>query len=267
MCLDRATNEVINIGIVVEVDGKKRWRLLQNLNGIKAIYGSSGVSSVEFLLEQTQNLLIKNEPIPPNWNVSLGPKLYANNTNIDALMMELFTRIVTFSRFTKEKDSDRVDESLGTVELRKKVKSIIKAKYRDHMPDFWMDDPIELQNHEGRSVSLDLQVWRPEDAYSSGFAACVSSAWYKSKFYRDSSLNSTFKSLSEAKQIEETKNSKLGVYILRPSPSSAFSPTILSEIDNEIDNLSWLLKKHNIYTKTHDQESSLAEELLSDAAA
>lgn len=265
LCLDKAAGELINIGVLLEVDGEKNWRLLEDTQGIKAIYGAAGESNVKFLLRQVEEILKNDQSFPLNWNVRLGPSLFANCHDIESLTQSLYKRVVSVSRFTQETVSRDVDSSLGTTELRRRVRSIIKSKYQNEIPDFWQDYPIKLEGSDGRESSLDLQIWTPADHYSKGFAACVSSAWYKSKFYRESSLNSSFKTLSEAKQLKQTKKLKLGMYILRPFSDPGFDDGLLLEIDNEIDSLTWLLKKIDVHADVHDNEESLTAALLAAA--
>lgn len=265
--LDRATGEAVNVGVLFRPNssGPAQFRLLGNVSGLRCMYGPDGAASAAFAIDQAAALLVRGEPLPANWNISLGPELHASGTDATSIVTKLYQRVVPLARHEPEADErlDTDDHRLSTGRLRRRVREIIRKRFNaKSAPDFWHDDPVRVATTDGHPMSLDLQVWT-ESGTAVGAFACITSAWYTSKFHRDSYLNNGYRSLNEARQVSGATGSRAGLFVLRPMNDSRFSEDQLRAIDNEVDTLHWLLGRVGVDVHTYDNEATLAEGVLS----
>lgn len=265
--LDRATGETLNVGVLFQPDGgaPAQYKLLGNVSGLRCVYGPDGAASAAFAIDQAAALLSQGKPFPPGWAVSLGPELHASGASVTAVVAGLYQRVVPLARHEPDDDDrlDTDDHRLSTGRLRRRVREIIRQRFNTkETPDFWHDSPVRVATVDGHALSLDLQVWT-EAGTAVGAFACITSAWYTSKFHRDSYLNNGYRSLHEARQVSGASTSAAGLYVLRPMNDSRFSEDQLRTIDNEIDTMHWLLGRVGVNVHTYDNEASLAEGVLS----
>lgn len=111
-------------------------------------------------------------------------------------------------------------------------------------------------------MSLDMQIWQ-DGGMVKGTMATITSVWYTSQWFRQSYLNSAFRSLSDARQVQGHTKAKAGLFLLRPMSDERFTREQLGAIDNEIDALHWGLKRIHVDVNTYDNETTLAEAVLS----
>lgn len=265
--LDRATGEHVNVGVVFRPDGGEpaRFRLLGNVSGLRCMYGPDGAASAAFAIDQAAALMTQGREFPLGWNISLGPELHASGASTAAVVAELYQRVVPLARHEPGEDDrlDADDHRLSTGRLRRRVREIIRLRFNTQVaPSFWHDSPVRVATTDGHPLLLDLQVWT-ETGTAVGAFACITSAWYTSKFHRDSYLNNGYRSLHEARQVSGAAGSTAGMYVLRPMSDRRFSEDQLRTIDNEIDSLHWLLGRVGVAVHTYDNEASLAEGVLS----
>lgn len=264
--LDRATGELVNVGVLFRPEGgaSARFKLLGNVAGLRSMYGPDGAASAAFAIDQAAALLAQGMALPAGWSISAGPELHASGASTAAVVADLYQRVVPLARHEPGEDDrlDSDDHRLSTGRLRRRVREIIRQRFNTQAtPSFWHDSPVRVATADGHPLSLDLQVWT-ESGTAVGAFACITSAWYTSKFHRDSYLNNGYRSLHEARQVSGAARSTAGMYVLRPMNDSRFSEDQLRTIDNELDSMHWLLGRVGVDVHTYDNEASLAEGVL-----
>lgn len=265
MQLDPATGETVNVGVWFQPDGAAPvWRLLVNVAGLRCLYGADGAANAAFAIDQARTALARDATLPAGWTIALGAPRHARGENAAAVLDTLFQRVVPLGRHELQ-DEDRLDADdhrLSTGRLRRQVRELIKQRYRSKQtPGWWRDTPVQVATRDGHSAQLDLQVWA-ESGTAVGAVASITSAWYTSKFHRDSYLASGYRALVESRQIDAVRGARAGMYVLRPMNDSRFTEEQLRTIDNEIDSLHWTLQRFNIEVHAFDNEQSLTEEVL-----
>lgn len=266
MMLDRAAGEQVNVGVLFQPDGGERpvWRLLRSVGGMRCLYGPDGAASASFAIDQAGALLAQDGRLPDGWTISAGKLLHARGATAVEVVDTLFARVVPLARHEKP-DAERLDNDdhqLSTVALRRRVREIVRTRYKSKTtPPFWHDAPVSTRTADGHPLSLDLQVWT-ESGLAVGAMAAITSAWYTSKFHRDGYLNNSYRALTEARQAIGAAQAKAGLFVLRPMSDSRFTKGQLGAIDDEIDAAGWQLKRIGIDMHTFDNEVMLAEGVL-----
>lgn len=262
--LDPGAGEQLNVGVMFDDDrGGRFFRLLKNVAGVRCLYGADGASNAAFAIDQAAAALTRGLELPAGWSVGVGPSAFASGTSHDDVLERLFARVVPLARheLSEEDRLDADDHRLSTTRLRRRVRDIIKKRYDTReTPSFWRDSPVALSSTDGRAVSLDLQLWA-ESGTAVGVMGSIASAWYTSKFHRDSYLGTSYRALTEARQIAGQK-AVAKLFLLRPFNDSRFTKDQLRDIDNEIDEVYWSLSKMGIGVDAFDNEETMASAVL-----
>lgn len=266
MCLDIATEEWLNVGILfVGSDGAKCYRLLENFSGVTCLYDEDAASAARFLLDQTAHALETGSSIPKGWNVELGALKFARGTSPEAIVNSLFARLVPLARHEQDSANrlDREDHAHATKNVRAKVRGLINRHLnlaKSATPEFWRKQPLPAQR-DGASIQIDLQVvWALDGKAVHG---AIASAWYKTRYHRTASLSQAGYALTTAcKAFPQSLNT---LYLLAPpSGDSRLSPDDHTAIEQDIATNKWALEQQGAVVKIERTESQMASSILRD---
>lgn len=266
MCLDMATDEWLNVGILfVGNNGTKCYRMLENFSGFVCLYDEDAASSARFLIDQATHALETGGTIPKGWNVELGALKFARGTSPEAIIDSLFARLVPLARH--EQDSahrlDREDHAHATKNVRAKVRGLINKHLnlaRNATPEFWRRQPLPAQR-DGASIQIDLQVvWNLDGKSVHG---AIASAWYKTRYHRAASLSQAGYALATAcKAFPQSLNT---LYLLvPPSGDPSLSPDDHTAIEKDIATNKWALEQQGAVVKVERTEAHMASAILQD---
>lgn len=262
---DVVAGEMLNIGVgFIDAKRKFHFKLLDSAAPFACLYGRSSREQFDFLLSTTRSALVRkghHADISPH--VTFGKPRYASGESVESILSRLYFNMVTLSRReiitdAKTPKSDTID----TPELRRQMYSAIKKRQPNNFSKFWRQEPISVQVDKV-SHNLDMQVWVEETLLSPRVFGSVVSVHYKTDFYRKGGLDAGFRHLSTARQFA-TQTAKGALFILRPPIDTTNYPESLqSEIDNEIDDATWVLKKRfDISPYVADSVDSLTRQAM-----
>jgi len=266
MCLDMATDEWLNVGILfVGSNGTKCYRLLENFSGIVCLYDEDAASSARFLIDQAEHALETGGTLQKGWNIELGALKFARGTSPQAIVDSLFNRLVPLARHQQDSAQrlDREDHAHATKNVRAKVRGLINRHLnlaKSATPEFWRKQPLPAQR-DGSSIQIDLQVVWAVDGRS--VHAAIASAWYKTQYHRAASLCQAGYALATAcKAFPQSLNT---LYLLVPPLGDPnLSPDDHTAIEKDIATNKWSLEQQGAVVKVERTEAQMASSILCD---
>lgn len=261
LCLDRATGEQLNVGVVFtdHLGGGITSRFLNNLSGLRCLYNDDMANDAGFLIDQAEQALEQGVRIPAGWNISLGQPLFVRGETPQGIVDNMFTRMVplglhenTAERF----DSD--DHPHTTRNVRKMVRELLcKHMQSKKAPEFWRSVPV-VSAQDGGEVQIDLQIFGP--GKTGDIRGSIASAWYKTQYHRSAYLDRAASAVLKAKKVYPGAVNAL--YLLQPLEIEGFTKADMGVIQKEIDSTSWLLKENGATLHAFGSERAMAQNIL-----
>lgn len=266
ICLDLATQEWLNVGVVLRTPGgETHHRLLTNFAGFRCIYDDDAADAARFLLDQAEFAIEAEKPFPTGWNVSFGPEKFVRGNTIDSILTGLFSRLVPLGRHQLDPTAriDREDHPHATQNVRVEVRKLLTKHLqiaKSAPPDFWYARPVPM-HRDGAVIKMDVQIVANN---SHGIVhGAIASAWYKTSYHRSASLNQAVNAVTTA--CEAFPGSHNVLYILRPPEKvSSLSDSDYEAIDLDIESSRWLLLKHGAELKIAREVPDIARTILKD---
>lgn len=264
LCVDLATQEWLNVGVVIDSDdGSRHYRLLNNLAGLRCLYNDDAVESARFLLDQAEHMLETGEPIPNGWHIALSTPKYVQGTGAQAMVDKLFVRMVPMGLHQLAQREDREDHPHATMSVRKTVRQLLNKHLRlakTDTPEFWRRSATTVHRN-GSDVLMDVQV--VAHAHGVPTHGAVASAWYKTRYHRSASLSQAVNAITTASQAFPQSNNVL--YLLRPpAGASTLTATDHQAIAQDIESSHWLLRQHDATLAVAQSETEMAHAILRD---
>jgi hypothetical protein len=244
---DVVSGERLNIGVgfVRARSGQFHFRLLKTANPFVCLYGHQAREQFDFLLRSVEKSLAKHGPsaaISPQ--ISFGKPRHMEGASPEAIVDSLYATVVTIGRRELALESLpglRVSPR-STESVRLRVRKAFVSLDKHNYPRYWRDDPVELAIGKAKH-RVDLSIWEEEGSLfnSRRFASIVSSC-YRDTHYRDAYLKGAYHALTIARNY--TRKSAKGVLIvLTPENDPAIPVAMKRTIENEIDDVEWVLKE------------------------
>lgn len=262
LCLDPATGEKINVGIVfTDEQGRVESRFLRNVAGLRCLYNDDLANDAAFLIDQAEQTIEQKGTLPNGWNISLSHPLFVRGKSARIIVDELFQRLVPLGmRETTPELLDTDDHSHTTRSVRKTVRDLLKRHMRSEgAPEFWKASPVE-SHQDGDIVLLDLQIYGTSKACD--VRGSITSAWYKTQYHRSAYLDRSANAILKSCKIYPSATNVM--YLLQPQLGGDFKLPEITAIQNEIDSTAWLLKKVGAKVSTFDNERAMAQQILQD---
>lgn len=262
---DFVTGECFNIGVVFFEKRKNipHARLLPSLTGFRALYGNDGAENFQFLLKLLHEQLIEaHKTISPGPQITFGEKKFVAGNNPQEIVDHLYISMVTLAAAEDDDEDATNPASLGTEKLRERVAKLAQKTMGKDWPTIFRRDPVSVADSNGIRHSLDLPIWRGEDLISAQIYGTILSAQFRSTAHRAASLASGYVNFNQATEV--AKKAKGALLILRPSATNpAYDVTLMNEIDNDIDKITWTyLKNKNVTIHVGDSPAGLANAAL-----
>jgi hypothetical protein len=255
LCPNPAADERINVGVVYISKGRTHYRLVENMAGLKCLYGEEGLENAQFLLKLVQETLAAGELKSPAAQIQIGPASYAAGDKPESVVDRIFHEVVTVGRHHTDV---RVVAAEDTPTLRNRtVRKRIVAEMFKLSPAIVKkvvaDKPFRVRAPDHEEHEIDIPLRAP------GRFGSIVSAAYRSASPRRTGLYAAFMDLSTARQyVDRTENGRL--FVLR---EETFPESLQREIDNDIDDIGWRLKKIKIDVNPGFTTSRLAKDIVS----
>lgn len=266
LCLDRASDEVLNIGVVFveRHSGASFYRLAKNLTGIRCLYGENMVDDAAFLIHQAEAALEAGTGFPDRWNVTFGPDRFIRGESPEVIVDAMYQRVVSLSLHERSQERLDTDEhSRATRHVRRTVRDLLKRHMNaKSTPEFWRDEPMAIQRDD-HEIRIDLQVvgtglLRPHHG-------AIVSSWYKTQFHRQAHLNNGVTAVVTAAELFPEVGNVL--YLLRPTDDDGFTAKELRAVAQDVDSAVWLANKRGATVEQCRSEQEMAQKILADLDA
>ncbi|RRD43516.1 hypothetical protein EII18_02935 [Comamonadaceae bacterium OH3737_COT-264] len=266
LCLDRAAQEWLNVGVLLRTHGgQTHMKLLESVDGLRCLYDEDAANNALFLLEQAESALAEGQDIPKGWNIELGPPKFIRGAKEQTILDSLFDRLVTLGRHQID-SADRLDRENhrhATRNVRTQVRRIINRQLqlaRNATPDFWRTQPQEVPV-ANTTVLLDLQICSTKGKQRVN--GTVASAWYKTHYHRSASLSSAVAATVGACNAFPDGDNLLYL-LLPPADAPGLSTEDLQAIEREVHSCQWLLNEHGAKLRVTNSEQAIAQNILQD---
>lgn len=266
---DLVSGEILNIGVgfIRARTHEFSFRLLESSAPFGCLYGPRGREQFGFLLGVAREAFASHgasAKISPH--LSFGEARSVQGESVEQILGDLYQMTVTLARRAAQLDDlltpaeRRAPKSTET--LRKRVRRAFKATYDKKLSTVWRDTPVAVTADDIRH-SIDMQIWVEESLLNPRCFGSIVSVCYNNGHYRKGFLTGAYHSLTIARAEMDAKG-KGGIFILRPEHGEYSDHTIHDEIDNEIDNATWVLqRKFNITPYVTEKLDELKAKALS----
>lgn len=109
MQLDQVTGESLNVGVVLRESetGPTHMRFLHNVAPLRYLYSDDMAEDAAFLIDQAEQAIEAGMELPKGWRVQLSEPRFAQGTNMQHLLADLYQRLVPLG--AKEDVPERLD--------------------------------------------------------------------------------------------------------------------------------------------------------------
>lgn len=265
LCLDKATGEQLNVGVVFtsHADGSITSRFLRNVAGLRCLYNDDMADDAAFLIDQAEQALEQGARIPAGWSISLGAPLFVRGDSPDAIVQNMFQRMVPLGlRESVAERLDGDDHTHTTANVRSTVRKLLCAHMNTKkVPEFWRSAPV-VSVQDGGEVQIDLQIFGA--GKTGDVRGSIASAWYKTQYHRSAYLDRAASAVLKAKRVYPSAVNIM--YLLQPQDIEGFTKADMGVIQKEIDSTSWLLKKNGATLAPFTTEREMTRNILEDMA-
>jgi hypothetical protein len=263
LCLDRATGEQLNVGVVFTShhNGDVTTRFLRNVAGLRCLYNDDMADDAAFLIDQAEQALEQGARVPSNWNITLSAPLFVRGESAEVIVQNMYQRMVPLGlreSVTERLDTD--DHSHTTANVRNTVRKLLcQHMHTKKAPEFWRSFPV-VSPQDGGEVQIDLQIFGA--GKKGNYRGSIASAWYKTQYHRSAYLDKAASAVLKAQKVYPDANNIM--YLLQPLDIEGFTKADMEVIQKEIDSTSWLLKKNGAKLAPFSSESAMTRSILED---
>jgi hypothetical protein len=264
---DLATDERLNIGIGLAHQDQLNFKIVEDLQGFKCLYGKNGLASIKDLIHLSIEHFKESGNIEsPSSHILIGEKRPAAGNSVDEILNDLFYTMVPIAFAHHGDKMLQLKEPALTVDnkrLRREVFKQIEMAANDNYHKIIQQQAVMLDDKSGITHRLDLPILdRYGDHFSKSLYGSIVSAHYVSDVHRGFFLNGASTSLITASSL--LSNSHGSLFILRPEEGTpGYTDEMLDIIDEEIDNTAWPLKnRFDIEVHVESSSEAIARNVL-----
>lgn len=254
---DRVSGEVLNVGIAFRPNrGKVHVKLLPDVKGFRTLFGRDGANNLEFALALTSELIRRTgDLVTPSPQITFGDPKPAQGINAIQILESLFDSVVTLRMDEVENQSST---AINTRTLRRNVLNTLR-RLDDKLIETSMPDQPIPANIDGRTLLLDIPIWRDSDLFSQKRFGSIVSAYYADETYRQHDLDRAHRNMVTALETIAQKTPG-GIFILRPPENNTAFPS--HAIDRDIDAIALPLSK-KVKVQICDTTEEITQEVMS----
>lgn len=241
---DNVTGEIFNIGIVF-IDDKEHshYKLIENANAFKCLFGDLGVSNISFMLENLKEVLENNHyNISPSPHIIYSSRQTAKGDTVEDILDDLFNSMITLiCHGDEDEDKNNERKSISTQKVRTDVFREMKKRYPHDFEKAYRKEPFFMRNPENqREIMVDMPIayytGRESELRQDYYGSIVSAA-YLSPVHRVHQIN--YVGVTNVSNICELlgKNeiAKAALIIYKPEENKIFDEKYQIETDYELD--------------------------------
>ena len=255
LCPNPTADERLNVGVVYVAEGKAHYRLIENMAGLKCLYGAEALENAQFLLALVRDALDAGGALTsPAPQILLGPEQFATGDKPEAVVDRIFSDVVTIGRHRMDLEAVAIEEAptVRNSTVRKKVVAEILRVAPAVVKKVVAEKPFKVRSADNVEHELDIPLRAP------GHFGSIVSAAYRSSGPRRTGLYAAFMDLSTARQfVEKREDGRL--FILR---DEGFPESLQRDIDNDIDDIGWRLRKINIEISPGFSPAAIAKDIV-----
>jgi hypothetical protein len=264
---DEATAERINIGVGLVADGRRYFRLIEDLRGFKCLYGARGLANIKDLIEMSVEHLTESQTISsPSSNIIIGSRRPASGNSPDEILSDLYQIMVPIA-FAHNNDGLILQKeptiTVDNTRLRKDVFKHLRLVAKDNFERIIHNSPVSLNDEQGHPHELDLPILdKYGDHFTKSIYGSIVSAHYVSEVHRGYFLNGASTSLITASSL--LKESQGSLFILMPDESTpGYNSKIMESIDRQIEKTTWPLRnRFDIEIHVQNSSEALAKDVI-----
>jgi hypothetical protein len=267
---DLVSGERLNIGVgFIQARTRKFFfRLLDTPAPFACLYGPGAREQFGFLLRVVCESLEQHGPNAGiSEQISFGVPRAAQGDSPQEIVDAFYQSVVTLGRRAQMDDADAPTPAertapRSTESIRKRIRRAFRSNDRDGFGRYWRDESVVLPIGNARH-RIDLPIWQDQqELFSPRCFASIVSACYRNSHYRDGYLKGAYHGLTIARSYT-LGSAKGGVFILRPTEDPTIPNEMKLAIDNEIDDVTWVLKeKFAITPYVRDTLARIKEDAL-----
>jgi hypothetical protein len=241
VCPDPVTDEWFNVGVVFQsTEGSQHFRLLDNLNAFKCLYGSHAVGNLNSLLSVVEDAAKGGDFGQLGPHIRAGNLQYAAGDSPNDILEQMFSTFVTLDRHSDyATPAKERTEGLNTADLRKILLDSVRSQYPGLYNRSIHGKPISLTDPVNDQTRLyDLPIFsQPTLSNSTTRFASIVSAFVKTDINRAYNLDRGALTLLNARDIlKQSGRSEGAFFILRPYEGApGFNEEVMRKIDDDID--------------------------------
>ena len=261
---DPASGELLNIGVAFVDDSERvHLRLASDLSRLECLYDDRiDVASFERLSGLIQEAFngakfsdFRLAEFTPHALLTQGR--YASGASINGILQRFYEDTVPLGRC---RATDKVSRqprarSITTETAQSKVINCLKQRMGNNVFRYLPDRYHVIKEANGAEHELRFPIRVPGQV-----AASIVSLWVKNDDRRQ--LRLTRAGLDLGMLNERSGGERLGLFVMRPSVGNGYSQSDVSDIDNEIDDAAWRLRRvANIEIDQGEDPEQLSERL------
>ncbi|WP_296205696.1 DUF3037 domain-containing protein [Psychrobacter sp. UBA3962] len=158
---DIVANEVFNIGVVfIDQDNQFHYKLIPNANAFRCLFGERGEANINFLLRVVDEFLKNNSYfLTPSPHIKYSNRQTAQGTSIEEILNDLFDSMVSLICKKNEDETETINSTMSTKDLRRTVFGLMKKKYPKFYNKALVDKPIKIRNpNTDKSMIVDMPI-------------------------------------------------------------------------------------------------------------
>jgi hypothetical protein len=252
---DLSTEEILNIGVGFRDirSGEFDVKILDYFERIQCLYGQGALFNLQLACNVAEQLISQSnlsDFIQLTPQIRFKKRGYAQGESIDKVLMSLYEDLIPLGAEIRKKVSNKFS-SISTDKLYLSLKSELKKKldlsYSLHVPD----SPYTSINYMGK----EHQVYLPYDR-ENGVATLVSTVYSDIQRVKGNLFDS-YKHIDIARS--KTNKKENAVFILLPDDT--LKGTTQIDIENQVDEFTWLLNQHKIKVESNVNVCNLANDI------
>lgn len=261
---DLASSEVLNVGVAFVDDGDRvHLRMARDLSRLSCLYDDRvdvhSFEQLSTLIEEAFNgaNLSDFRLSDLSAHTSLSEGRYASGSSIGEILAAFYDATVPIGRKPEGNRSARQPRArtISTQTAQQSVIERLLQRMGQRAVPYIARGPWLLREPGGEEHRLDLPIRAP-----GRLSASVISLWTKDEYRRRFHLAQAGLDLGTVQA--QSPRERLGLFVMRPMEEEGYSQEELNEIDNEIDEASWQLRKvANIQVEQGEDAEALSGKL------
>lgn len=242
---DLGSSELLNVGVAFVDDGDRvHLRMARDLSRLACLYDDRvdvhSFEQLSKLIEEAFNGVnlsaLRLSDLSPHTSLSEGR--YASGSSIGEILSTFYDATVPIGRQPSDAKNARKPRvrTISTQAARESVIERLLQRMGNRAVPYIARGPWLLREPGGEEHRLDLPIRAP-----GRLSASLISLWTKDQYRRRFHLAQAGLDLGTV-QAQSPKE-RLGLFVMRPMEEEGYSQDELNEIDREIDEASWQLRK------------------------